>query len=155
MLLFLKNKPAKWVNRKVKESLLPLYQRVPDTNPHLKATLLLLYASIHRYFSRKDPEESAFIDEMSTWFTSLQRVEKDQDIKDALKVSLSRLPKRTNKAKKGNKSQQISTSVETQIISANVSNPSNSIKVNDQSSNEKNVNNGELSVSINTQVTND
>lgn len=82
-------------------------------------------------------------------------MEKDQDIKDALKVSLSRLPKRTNKAKKGNKSQQISTSVETQIISANVSNPSNSIKVNDQSSNEKNVNNGELSVSINTQVTND
>lgn len=82
-------------------------------------------------------------------------MEKDQDIKDALKVSLSRLPKRTNKAKKGNKSQQISTSVETQIISANVSNPSNSIKVNDQSSNEKNVNNGELSVSINIQVTND
>jgi len=78
-------------------------------------------------------------------------VEKDQDIKDALKVSLSRLPKRTNKAKKGNKSQQISTSVETQIISANVSNPSNSIKVNDQSSN---VNNGEL-ISINTEVTND
>lgn len=78
-------------------------------------------------------------------------MEKDQDIKDALKVSLSRLPKRTNKAKKGNKSQQISTSVETQIISANVSNPSNSIKVNDQSSN---VNNGEL-ISINTEVTND
>lgn len=83
-------------------------------------------------------------------------MEKDQDIKDALKVSLSRLPKRINKAKKGNKSQQDSTSVETQIISSNVSKLSNSIKVNDPSSNEEeNVNNSELSVSINTEVTSD
>lgn len=67
-----------------------------------------------------------------------------QDVKDALKVSLSRLPRRTKLAKKGNKSQQDST---TKISSANVSNLSNSIKLHNQSSNEENVNNSDNNVS--------
>ncbi|XP_066151067.1 uncharacterized protein [Euwallacea fornicatus] len=88
--LFLKNKPASWVSKKVHDCLIPLYEQVPNTNPNLKATLLILYGNIHYFFKA---HELQFVTKIDDWFESLQQEEKDPVVQRSLIVARQRLLK--------------------------------------------------------------
>ncbi|XP_066254439.1 putative leucine-rich repeat-containing protein DDB_G0290503 [Euwallacea similis] len=116
--LFLKNKPASWVSKKVHDCLIPLYQQVPETNPNLKATLLILYGNIHYFFKA---QELQFVTKIDEWFEGLQQEEKDPVVQRSLIVARQRLLKcKIGSARKRTKDSEPEKAL--QVIDKNVDN---------------------------------
>ncbi|KAL1517579.1 hypothetical protein ABEB36_001323 [Hypothenemus hampei] len=94
ILIFLKNKSGKWVHNKIQQHLLPLYEKVPTSNPNLKATMLLLLGNIYYSFNKFDEQELSLIVQMQQWLESLKPIESDDIVLKSLEIAIDKLSKR-------------------------------------------------------------
>ncbi|XP_030758014.1 uncharacterized protein LOC115883738 isoform X2 [Sitophilus oryzae] len=99
LLVFLKNKPTGWVHQKIKDSLLPLFDQIPDSNVNLKGTILILLANICCGLNKYETEDWKVISEMDQWLENLGNGDLDPVTRRSIKYARGILPRKSEKKK--------------------------------------------------------
>ncbi|XP_060519480.1 uncharacterized protein LOC132697825 [Cylas formicarius] len=97
LLLFLKNKPTKWVYRKMKDNIMPLMETIPAENRNLRATFIIMLGNVCNGFDKYEEYDWSVILEMERWFRSLDSDQLDPLSKRSIYLAVSRLPRRPNR----------------------------------------------------------
>ncbi|XP_050295404.1 uncharacterized protein LOC126735446 isoform X2 [Anthonomus grandis grandis] len=92
--LFLKYQPVQFLHTKIHENFIPLYEAVPESNPNLKANLIMTICNICCRLFRHDLPQMKILLEVRIWADKQKTVNRHPVVRKALDLLLQRLPRR-------------------------------------------------------------